>query len=672
MEIRTILDQIDLGSMALPEFQRGYVWNRDQVRKLMDSLYHRYPVGGLLVWRTKTENADTRGDGVLSMGSVDLLLDGQQRITSLYGIIRGKPPRFFDGNAQAFMDLHFNIEEQTFEFYGPLKMKNNPLWISVTALMQQGVGTFIQSVVANSDMQPKLTTYINRLAALEGIKNIDLHVELVTGEDRTVDTVVDIFNMVNSGGTKLSSGDLALAKICATWPDARDEMKGRLQKWRRVGFNNKLDWLLRCINAVTTGRAPFSSLKDIDTSTFRNGLMQTEKAVDRLLNLISARLGLDHDRVIGSRYSFPVLARYLVQKGGQLSDHEEQDKLLYWYIHTFLWGRYSGSTESVISQDLAAIEAGDGGLDRLIENLRSNRGDLTIRQSDFSDWSLGARFYPMLYMLTRVSHVKDWGSGVELSNYLLGHLSRLELHHIFPKAMLYKHGYGRAQVNALANFTFLTQETNLEVSDKNPMDYMPHYAKKHPGALESHWIPTDPDLWKPENYPQFLEARRELLAKAANSFLDSLVAGTAPEAVPAADRAILTEEQPAQVVLGGIGSEEEDEILRECNDWVVSQGLPSGEFSYELSDPLTGEPLAVLDLAWPNGLQEGLSDPAALLIDESTDIEEILNRARYLFFTDVGSFRHYVTKDILALDEPVIGEGNAENLDGMKQSLPAN
>src|SRR2546423_5048001 len=80
MKIQTILDQIDLGAMALPEFQRGYVWNRDQVRGLMHSLYRKHPVGSLLVWVTKTETANARGDGQLAPGTVTLLLDGQQRI----------------------------------------------------------------------------------------------------------------------------------------------------------------------------------------------------------------------------------------------------------------------------------------------------------------------------------------------------------------------------------------------------------------------------------------------------------------------------------------------------------------------------------------------------------------------------------------------------------------
>ena len=105
MKISTILDQVDLGNMALPEFQRGYVWNREQVRELMQSLYRRYPIGSLLVWVAKTDQTDIRGDSFKAPGVVDLILDGQQRITSIYGIVRGRPPKFFDGNEWAFTGI---------------------------------------------------------------------------------------------------------------------------------------------------------------------------------------------------------------------------------------------------------------------------------------------------------------------------------------------------------------------------------------------------------------------------------------------------------------------------------------------------------------------------------------------------------------------------------------
>jgi hypothetical protein len=98
--------------------------------------------------------------------------------------------------------------------------------------------------------------------------------------------------------------------------------------------------------------------------------------------IISSRLGLDHDRVLGSRYSFPIMAKYLTERGGSLADHKERDQLLYWYIHTFLWGRYAGSTESVINQDLDLIEKKEGAIDRLIGQLRQNRGNLRLNPND--------------------------------------------------------------------------------------------------------------------------------------------------------------------------------------------------------------------------------------------------------------------------------------------------
>ena len=571
MKIGTVLDQIDLGSMALPEFQRGYVWNRDQVRGLMHSLYRKHPVGSLLVWVTQTDVAAARGDGPLAQGFVKLLLDGQQRITSLYGIIRGKPPKFFDGNAQSFTGLYFDLENEVFEFYAPAKMKDNPLWISVTELMQLGTGKAIEQLLKVPDLAANVTTYLTRVTAIDSIKEIDLHIEEVAGTDKTVDVVVDIFNRVNSGGTKLSKGDLALAKICAEWPAARAEMKARLSKWRNAGFHFRLDWLLRVINANLTGEALFTALKDVTTDQFRASLGDSEKRIDRLLNTIAGRLGLDHDRVLGSRGAFPVMARYLTQRGGKLKDPKEIDKLLYWYVHTLLWGRYSSTVEGTVNRDLELIEEATpttpgNALDQLITELRTNRGNLGLTEGDFGGSTIGNRFYPLLYLMTRVCHARDWGTADELTAHLLGHLSSLQVHHIFPKALLYKHGYSRREVNAIANFTFLTQETNLEVSNKDPAKYLPAYEKQNPGAIASHWIPMDPELWKIENYLEFLAERRKLLAQAANDFLDKLCAGTQP--APSTEVSVL-DHPPIQPV-GGIADEDEERLLAEMNAWVVA------------------------------------------------------------------------------------------------------
>ena len=651
MKIQTILDQIDLGAMALPEFQRGYVWNREQVRGLMYSLYRKHPVGSLLVWVTQTDNADARGDQELQAGSVKLLLDGQQRITSLYGLMRGQPPKFFDGDKRSFTGLYFNIKDELFEFYMPTKMKDDPCWLDVTEVMKAGAGKTMQKLLQIEELQEEIPEYLNRINAIENIKSIDLHIEEVAGEDKTVDVVVDIFNRVNSGGTKLSKGDLTLAKICAQWPEARDEMKARLSKWKKAGYKFKLDWLLRCINAVTTGEALFTAMKNVTPDEFKDGLVQTEKVIDRILNLIANRLGLDHDRVLGSRFAIPLMCRYVTQRGGKLKSQAERDRLLYWYVHTLLWGRYSASTESVLNKDLEAIEpaseSGDNGaLDNLIANLRDNRGDLRLNESDFSGSSRGNRFYPLLYMMTRACHAKDWGTGDELTNHLLGHLAQLQIHHFFPKALLYKHGYRKREVNAIANFTFLTQETNLEVSKRDPTEYVPHYEERTPGAIETHWISTDPELLKLENYHDFLADRRKRLADTANEFLDKLVGGQVPDPIDMEEADFV--QRAVDFVPGSIESDEEEARLEKCNRWCVKRGLPEGEISYELVHLETGKQLAFLDLAWPNGLQSGLTQPVCVLIDEGDDVEDAASLAGYRCFSTIRAFHTYVKDEILA------------------------
>ena len=638
MDIQTILSQIDLGSYALPEFQRGYVWNRDQVRKLMNSLYHEYPIGGLLVWVTATDDSITRGDSSLTPGSVNLILDGQQRVTSLYGIIRGNPPAFFEGNRNAFTGLHFNLIDETFEFYAPLKMKDNPNWINVTDFMQKGSGYYIGELVKNQTEVDSfdLQQTVDKLNKLEKIKSVDLHIQQVAGADKTIDVVVEIFNNVNSGGTKLSKGDLALAKICAQWPDARKEMQRILDRLKASSFVFELDWLLRCVTVYLTGRPYFAELADVSIADFQRGLFETNKLIETILNHIASRLGLDHDRVLGSRYSIPLMVGYLHKQGGSLKSNSEWNKLMYWYIHTFLWGRYAGSTESVLAQDLNTIESGEG-VDGLIRLLRTLRGDLLVRPEDFWGWSAGARFYPLLYMLTRVNHARDWGTGLELSNMLLGKLSSLEVHHIFPKRLLYEHGYSKQLVNALGNYAFLTKETNLAISDKEPRSYIPEFLEANPGVIESHWMPTDSDLLQVENYELFLQRRRELLAESTNRFLDSLVADSADQ-VEIIDYISLTEEGSQQL-------SEEEELL-EVSLWMLDNGLPEGELNYELSDE-DGNLLMIVDLAWPHGIQSDLSEPLALLIDESIENQELVNRLGYRYYTVPEDFKAYIEEEYL-------------------------
>jgi hypothetical protein len=638
--LSTLLDEIDSGVVLLPEFQRGYVWNRDQVRGLMRSLYRAYPVGGLLVWETSSEDITVRGAAAGS-GTRQLLLDGQQRVTSLYGVIRGTPPPFFEGDKSSFTGLHFNVETESFEFYAPTKMAGDSTWVNVTELFSKGPTKYLRAFPNVDD--DTLDLYIDRLNRITQIANRDFNSEKITGAGKTVDEVVDIFNKVNSGGTKLSKGDLALAKLCAEWPDARKELRDNLDRWKKAGFRFSLDWLLRNATVVATGRALFSSLTEVSAPDFEAALDKSVNHIGTFLDAASGRLGLDHDRVLMGRYATPVITRLLQLNGGGFTDSTHRDKVLYWYVHSALWGRFSGSTETSLQQDYEAVER--GGVDSLISTLERVRGGrLAIGPDDFAGSTRGSRFYPLLYLLTRVDGARDFGSGLELRAELLGRLTSLQVHHIFPKALLRKHGFDRNEINALANFCFLTQDTNLKIGMRNPAEYLPEVQAKHPGVLESQWIPTDPELWRVERYSDFLAARRELLAASAQSFLESLRNPEGPH-----DSVALERLQVADEVIDDPRGEQVRELIAELN----RRGYAEPEVDAEIPDPDTGAVLAVAEAFWPKGLQEELGDPVVLELDPDDADLPRLEELKIRVFTSVDALLRFVENEsIIAAGEP--------------------
>ena len=647
-KLGTILDQIDAGSMLLPEFQRGYVWNRDQVRGLMRSLYKGYPVGALLVWETESGAQAVRGGVTGTAGTKSLLLDGQQRVTTLYGIVRGQPPAFFEGDPDTFRGLRFNVETEAFEFYGPVKMKDDPRWIDVTSLFVEGPTVAYGMLHAHPETQDRFTEYIDRLQLLRNILERDFHIEGITGVDKTVDVVVDIFNRVNSGGTKLSKGDLALARICSEWGEARPTMRRNLDRWRDAGFSFTADWLLRNVNAVATGRAPFSALEDVSAAEFRDALNATLHNVDHILrDLAVGRLGLDHDRVLMGKYAIPVLTRHLYNRGGRFLDGNEADKALYWYVHAALRGRFTGPTETHLAKDLETVDK--AGIDGVIAVLaRTRKGNMTIDAQDFEGVGRGSRSYPLVYLLARVTGARDLVTGRPLGS----DASAVQVHEIFPKQALSKAGYTRAEVNQIANFTFLTPSSAMQFAGLDPEAYL---GSLDPAARRSQFLPDDAALWRIENYRDFLDARRQLFASAANEFFDDLLAGRRPWARPLEAMAVSPEddETDARAVQ-----------IRSLADELAGMGYAKPGLDVEIADPETGRVLAAAEAFWPDGLQPGQGAPVVLELDpEEADLAR-LAELRYEVFTSVDALRGYAQRrgEVAAGDRedeggsPVAGE----------------
>jgi hypothetical protein len=271
----------------------------------------------------------------------------------------------------------------------------------------------------------------------------------------------------------------------------------------------------------------------------------------------------------------------------------------------------------------------------LIDVIRQSRGDLIVRESDFAGSTLGSRFYPTLYVLTRTQSARDFGTGLALSASLLGVNSSLDVHHIFPKAQLYKHGYPRSDVNAVANFCFLTKQSNLKISDSRPADYMPIVEDSQPGALASQWIPSDPALWDLTAFREFMAARRVALASATNVFLESLLTG-GTAAQPNLERI-------APATLDDAGDSTVAAGIDQLVAWLSEQGCAEPGRDVEVADPETGEYICTAEAFWPNGLQDGIGSPVVLELDE-LHAESALAALGYRVFTTIDTLRAFVSR----------------------------
>ena len=187
--IQDLLNQIGHGEILLPEFQRGYVWNRDQVRALMQSLYWKHPTGHLLTWHTYKPSLVRAAQSAPNGHSV-LLLDGQQRLTTLYVLFNGEAPMFYEGET-LFFDLHFNMQTEEFRFYQKSHMENNPAWISVHEFLREGLTQLLERIdQLDEDHRTIIQQNLARLSRLDAVRNYTYTVDQVSGDEFSVDQVV--------------------------------------------------------------------------------------------------------------------------------------------------------------------------------------------------------------------------------------------------------------------------------------------------------------------------------------------------------------------------------------------------------------------------------------------------------------------------------------------------
>ena len=543
--IQDLLSQISRDEILLPEFQRGYVWNKDQVRGLMQSLYRKHPTGHLLIWRTYKPSL-VRGGEAAHDGHSLLLLDGQQRLTTLFVLFQGEAPKFYEGES-LFFNLHFNMQTEEFRFWQRSLMENNPAWIGVHDFLREGLNALLERLEqVEEDRRAIIQQNLGRLSKLDRVRDYTYTVDQVSGDDYSVEEVVDIFNRVNSRGTPLKKADLALAHVCSLWPEARAELRGFAAKMAERGFDVDLNFLVRCLAGVATGSVLLEgSFLKTQAPTFQGAWRKMQPAFEHLVGVLRQEAlisGLDD---LPTNYVLIPAAIYLARQGGQFPSDAVRRRFVRWILLAGLWARYSGSTDTKLQQDVALVTGRD--LDpthELESSILRERGRVTLQEGDLDRARIDSAVARLSRIVARHRDARDWFTGVRIYEPVTGKSVGGERHHIFSRQVLERAGFSDpTRTNAVANRALLGQPAPKKHRGASPAEYLPEVEEFQPGALRAQSVPMDRTLWRPERFLDFLAARRRLLAEAMNEF----IAGWLP------DREVDPEQHVRALIAGGEG-----------------------------------------------------------------------------------------------------------------------
>lgn len=557
--VEELVGMIERGELRLPEMQRRYVWRSTRVRDLLDSLYRGYPSGAILLWETD-EAVPMQPFAITQQGnpyqSTRLLLDGQQRLTSLSAVIRGEPvcvrgrrrpiellfnlehpdklavvtevnedgdeedegeERIDDETDSTEDELQRRFDRMTF-VVGTRKLEQMPHWVKVTDVFKSDSDRpFLKRAGVTDLDDPRSEKYSQRLARLRGIRKYVYRMDILE-RNLSYDEVTEIFVRVNSLGAKLRSSDLALAQITAKWRGALKTFQAFQEQCTKTGFDLDLGIHLKNLVAFATDQSRFLTVGSLPVETLQQAWKRCVPGLEFAINFIRSNAGIDSPALLSSPFLLVALGYYGHKRNFQVESTEAQ-RLRQWALIANAKGRYSrGSSETLLDQDLATLRQG-GGAEGLIDRLRLQVGRLDIAPEELEGRNQRSALFKTMFLAFREAGARDWHSNLAIA---LGHggvQHRLQFHHIFPKAAL-KKKYAAREADDIANLAFIGGKTNRQISDKLPINYFPAIiSKSATAAFEAQCIPTEQRLLDADGYRLFLAQRRKLVSQRLNKFL---------------------------------------------------------------------------------------------------------------------------------------------------------
>lgn len=580
IKIENLLSWIDEGRIGLPEMQRPFVWTPLKVSNLIDSLYKGYPIGYIITWQNPAANLKNGGQS----GNKQIIIDGQQRLTALRAALSGE--KIVTKKYQTSrIKIAFNPSTESFATLNSA-IEKDPLWIDdISIFFKPGYNgwTYVNENNERLGMDPNdLGNAIHKLQAISEreIGNIELSSKL------TISSVTNIFNRINATGVSLSSADLVMSRLSADEKYGGNILRKQIEYFVQLmsdptllkniekldsGFSSskyfsQIKWIvnevapiyqpnysdiLHVLMAVAFGRGKLSDLISLisgrDFATRSNNednmkqnyeklfeasaLVLNKSNFQRYLMILrdmgmrnSGKLGLTGHGALNFGY---ILFLYLNYKLKISLPTEDRNSLLKkWIVMASLTGRYSGSSETIVERDLKLIMQNDDPI-QTIQTIRQQtlsdlfwKNELPNRFDRQSTQASSWRIFQMCQI-----YFKDiaWLSKDTSAETVMEEQGNI--HHIFPRAYLRKHKLPDSEINSIANYVWITQPKNLEISDLAPREYLhdneitKYMSQKND---EQNAIPTELRNYDYHDYQTFLHQRRGLMSQMLKQYYEDL------------------------------------------------------------------------------------------------------------------------------------------------------
>ncbi|HFK2882770.1 TPA: DUF262 domain-containing protein [Stenotrophomonas maltophilia] len=548
--VRSLNDREANGGFWLPNIQRPFVWKEEQIERLFDSIMREYPISTLLVWRTKEQvkhrkfidnykTATHLSDYFVPdhEGAKNLVLDGQQRTQSLYIGLRGSyegKELYLDmlsGEPKAPEDVRYRYRFLADAAWPWVKLKDvvnqldrqNRLPTQVAADLEEKAGTALSEAQRNRLLENVMLIW------REFVHDDNISYQELDGVDSTayrIDDVVEIFIRANSGGTKLGKSDLMFSLVAQSWSEADESLEELLDKLNQSGYGFERDFVLKSSLVMLGHGAKYDVAKFRDPAIrdeFVEKWQELSDAIRGVKDFLQGKTFLRTDKAVPSYLGLIPLIYFCYRLPDRWASSAGREQYV---LRTMLTGAFSGTPDNLIDRCVKAIqERGDFDVDEMFQIIRDDGRSLEVNAGTI----LGTRYGKPLSHLVFNLWYRDFDyepaleDNLPQQDHIFPQSALKEQKHINPATGRWGRMYDKNTRDQIANLALLTAKDNgfSGKSGQLPEKWLPEQIAKDPAFLERHLIPKDPELWKLDNYPKFIEARRKLILEKFKPYLQA-------------------------------------------------------------------------------------------------------------------------------------------------------